>query len=64
MCCATAEGTTCSFTVITTDKKKADMQRYIIMVIIPSVTTSKAILFYAEISTFEKTLLFILELSL
>jgi hypothetical protein len=33
LCCARAKGTTCSLIMITTDKKQADMQWYIITVI-------------------------------
>jgi len=56
MHCATAEGTTCSLSVITSDKKQPDTQRYFITVVcIPSLTTSKVISFYAGISAFEKS---------
>jgi hypothetical protein len=45
--CTRAEGTT--------DKKQVDLPWYVIMVIgIPSLTTSKVILFYMGISTLEK----------
>jgi len=55
MCCATAEGTTCSLIMITSDRKQLDMQQYIITIIgIPSLTTSKVILFYAGISVLDK----------
>jgi len=50
-----AEGPTCSLIVITTDKKQGDTQYYVIMVLgIPSQTTSKVILFYAGLSMLQK----------
>jgi hypothetical protein len=63
MHCATSKGTTCSLIATTTDKKWADMQRYVITVIgIPSLTTSKVILFYAGISVLQKKVWFIFAL--
>jgi hypothetical protein len=58
----TGKGTHCSL-VITTDTKQVDMQQYVITVIgIPSLTTSKVILFSAGISLHEKNIQFIFEL--
>jgi len=55
MRCATTEQTTWSLFVITTDKKQADVQWCVITVIgIPSLTTSRVILFYAGIFMLEK----------
>jgi hypothetical protein len=55
MHCATAKGTTCSLIMITTNKKQVDMQWYVVMIIpIPSLTTTKVILLYAGISVLEK----------
>jgi len=46
-----AEGTTCSLIVISNAKRQVDMQRYVItFIVIPSLTTSKIILFYTGIS--------------
>jgi hypothetical protein len=51
----TAEGTTCTLIVITTDKREADMQRNVIKVTdIPSVSTGKRILFFTGLSGLEK----------
>jgi hypothetical protein len=64
MSCATAKGNTCSVIVISTDKEQVDTWRYVIMTIgIPSLTTSKVILFYAGISVLENRVRFIFELS-
>jgi predicted solute-binding protein len=55
MRCTTSEGTTCSPIVISIDKKEVDTRRYVIMVMsVPSVTTSKVILFYVGISALQK----------
>jgi hypothetical protein len=63
MCCTTAKGTTCSLSMITTDKKQVDMQGYVIMAIsISSLTTNKVILFYIGISLLEKNIQFIFQL--
>jgi hypothetical protein len=64
MRCVTAEGTTCSLIVDTTDRNQVDTQQYAITDIdIPSVTTSKVTLFYEVISVLEKKVNFIFEMS-
>jgi hypothetical protein len=53
--CGTAEGTAYTHFMISADKKQVDTQQYVIMVIgIPSLTTSKVILFYMGNSLLEK----------
>jgi hypothetical protein len=60
---ATAEGTTCSLIVITTDKKQAYTQRYVITVTgIPSLTTVKRFYFKRESLRLRKEVQFIFEL--
>jgi ABC-type arginine transport system permease subunit len=55
MCWTTAKGTTCSLIMIITEKKQVDTRQYITIVRgIPSLTTSKMILFYMGISVVEK----------